>query len=92
MVADPIAELAKAGVRVPKGLRVTVLLNTPNVTHMIVPEPPAQRYCTPELYERLAKGNVPAALRLGPLLSAGAYQVLVAALSGVGHCRGKSHA
>ena len=66
----------------PKGLAVVILANTAAVAHLILPPKPPARHCTPRLFERLAAGHAPAALRLGRLLGAGPYNALIANLSG----------
>lgn len=82
LVADPLGELGRLGVRAPKGLAVVMLANTAAVAHLILPPKPPARHCTPRLFERLAAGHAPAALRFGRLLGAGPYNTLIAALSG----------
>ena len=84
MVADPQGELAKIGVHLPKGLAVTLLVNTPTLTHLILPPQPARRYCTPSLIARLSAGQVSAALRFGRLFGNGPYDSLIAALTADG--------
>ena len=84
MVADPLGELAKIGVHPPKGLSVSLLVNTPALTHLILPPLPPKEHCTPLLFERLSAGHAPAALRFGRLFGAGPYETLIAALSGSG--------
>lgn len=81
MVADPLGELAKIGVDVPKGLAISLLVNTAALTHLILPPQPPRKYSTPLLFERLAAGRVPAALRFGRLFGPGPYDSLIAALS-----------
>lgn len=77
MLADPLAELAKIDIRPPKGLTITLLVNTPTLTHLIVPPRPSAARRTPRLLANIAAGCLPAALRLGRLFGAGAYDILI---------------
>lgn len=81
MIADPIAELAKIDVHPPKGLSVTLLVNAPTLTHLILPPKPKDAHCTPQLLANLAAGHVPPTLRFGRLFGAGPYDALIKALS-----------
>jgi Nitrile hydratase, alpha chain len=82
MVADPPGELAKIGVCPPETLSISLLANTPALTNLILPPLPPKERCTPLLFERLAAGHAPAALRLGHLFGAGPYDMLIMGLSG----------
>jgi hypothetical protein len=82
LIAEPLEELRRLGVQPPAGLAVAILANTLSAVHLILPPRPADRHCTPRLFERLSAGHAPAALRFGRLLGAGPFETLVAALSG----------
>jgi nitrile hydratase len=84
MVADPPGELAKIGIHLPAGLSISLLVNTPTLTHLVLPPMPPGKHCTPRLFERLSAGHAPAALCLGRLFGTGPYETLIAALSGSG--------
>lgn len=84
MVADALGELGKIGVHPPAGLGISLLVNTPALTHLILPPLPRSEHRTALLFERLSAGRAPAALRFGRLFGAGSYETLIAALSGRG--------
>lgn len=86
MLADPSAELAKIDVRLPKGLMVMLLINTPTLTHLVLPPRPPAGRLTPQLLASIAAGHVPPALRFGRLFGAGHYDVLVDGLLRAEQC------
>lgn len=81
MIADPIGELGKINVHPPKGLSVSLLVNTPTLTHLILPPKPKDTHCTPQLLANMSAGCVPATLRFGRLFGRRPYDTLIQILS-----------
>lgn len=54
LLADPAAALAKVGVEVPAGVTVTVVENTPESVHLVLPSPPPEDEPTNEELDRVA--------------------------------------
>ncbi len=73
IVDDPAVELSKIGFDCPAGIRIVILLDAPDLIHIVIPERPTGR-CSPALLARLREGQVPEALRFGRIFGIAAYE------------------
>lgn len=79
MLMNPVRELANLGVDVPKTLHVSVLTNTVDTVHLILPPPPDDTADQTGILELISNGYIPTSLRFGRLFGDSFYASLSSA-------------